>query len=258
MTVRSGSNANCILIKQNNYGILIDAGVGIRTLNSALKSAGLDIDRIAAIFITHEHSDHIKGLETILKYKNIPLFANEATLKAIGQRLYFDPSLGHILPTGGTAACPDMEVRSFRTPHDSIESVGYTVTDGIKKFSLATDLGVMTKEVFGEINGSNTLVLESNYDENMLKYGPYPPMLKKRISSELGHLSNKDCGKFAAMLAKNGTEKIILGHLSQNNNTPETAYITVFNSLADKGVKPGSDILLYTASRVEASPIFEV
>lgn len=258
MTIRSGSNANCILVKQKNYGILIDAGVGIRTLNSALKSEDLDIDRIAAIFITHEHSDHIKGLETILKNRNIPLFANEATLSAISDRLYFEPKSAHILPTGSTAACPDMEVKSFRTPHDAIESVGYTVTDGVRKFSLATDLGVMTKEVFAAIGKSHALVLESNYDPHMLQYGPYPMMLKKRIFSERGHLSNEDCAKFAAILATHGTEKIILGHLSQNNNTPELAYKSTAQALIEKDIRVNSDVLLYTASRMEASPIFEV
>ncbi len=258
MTVRSGSNANCILVKQKNYGILIDAGAGIRTLNAALKAADLDIDRIAAIFITHEHSDHIKGLETILKNRNIPLFANEATMSAITERLYFEPRCAQILPTGATAACPDLEVKSFRTPHDSVESVGYTVTDGIRKFSLATDLGVMTKEVFASIGKSHALVLESNYDPYMLQYGPYPAMLKRRISSERGHLSNDDCAKFAAILAAHGTEKIILGHLSQNNNTPELAYKATAQALIENDIKVNSDVLLYTASRTEASPIFEV
>ncbi len=258
MSVRSGSNANCILVKQNNYGILIDAGAGIRTLNAALKAAELSIDRIAAIFITHEHSDHIKGLETILKYKRIPIFANEATLSAVNERVYIPTGCGQVLPTGAVAACPDMEVKSFRTPHDAVESVGYCVTNGTKKFSLATDLGVMTKEVFAAIGKSHALVLESNYDPHMLEYGPYPPMLKRRISSERGHLSNGDCAKFAAILASHGTEKIILGHLSQNNNTPLLAYNATANALTESGIGVNSDVMLFTASRTEASPLFEV
>lgn len=258
MTVRSGSSANCVLIKQGGYCILIDNGVGIRALTAALKTADLDSERIAAVFITHEHSDHIKGLENLLKGRSIPIFGNENTLNAVACRLCIDTDCFHILPTGATASCPDLQVTSFRTPHDSVESVGYTVTDGKRKFSLATDIGVVTKEVAAAIIGSDTVVLESNYDEQMLRNGIYPPYLKERILSNVGHLSNASCAKFAPMLVQRGTKRIILGHLSQNNNTPDLAYKSALNGLEQSGITAGKDVELYTASRDEASILFEV
>lgn len=258
MTIRSGSSANCILIKQYGYGVLIDAGIGIRTLSCALKAVDFDIDRIAAIFITHEHSDHVKGLETILKYKKIPVFGNKATLDAVWRKYDIKTAELTDMPTGSSAACPDLKITSFRTPHDSVESVGYTVTDGVKKFSLATDIGIMTKEVATAIVGSDAVVLESNYDEYMLKNGVYPPILKERILSKTGHLSNDDCAKFAPLLVERGTKRIILGHLSQNNNTPDLAYRTTADALENNGMIIGRDVSLSAASRTEASPLFEV
>ncbi len=258
MTIRSGSSANCILIKNSTYGILIDCGVGVRTLNCALKAVGLDASRIAAIFITHEHSDHVKGLETVLKYHNIPVFGNEATLNAARCRYDINDETFVVLPSGASAACPDMKVTSFRTPHDSAESVGYTVTDGVKKFSVATDMGIMTKEVACAIVGSDTVVIESNYDEFMLKNGIYPPALKSRILSQTGHLSNDDCARFSPLLVERGTKRIILGHLSQNNNTPDLAYAATEKVLKEKGIEVGRDVFLSAASRYEASALYEV
>ena len=178
MTIRSGSNANCVYIKKDGYGILIDAGVGPRILAGALRCAGSDISRIAAIFITHEHIDHIRGLETITNRYHIPVFANEATLYAIEARFPgIDSSVFYALPTGANAVCPDT---SFKTPHDAVESVGYSVTDGRRTVSVATDLGVMTQTVLNQILTSDAVVLESNYDTDMLVHGAYHPSLKKR------------------------------------------------------------------------------
>ena len=258
MTIRSGSSANCILIKNKGYGVLIDCGVGIRTLNASLKAAGLDASKIAAIFVTHEHSDHVKGLETVLKYASIPVFGNEATLNAMRCNCMMDDKTFTVLPTGASAACPDLKITSFRTPHDSAESVGYTVTDGVKKFSVATDMGMMTREVGEAIVGSDAVVLESNYDEYMLRNGIYPPYLKSRILSRTGHLSNDDCAKFAPLLVQHGTKRIILGHLSQNNNTPEIALSVTKKALENKGIEIGKDVMLSAASRIDASPIYEV
>lgn len=259
MTIRSGSNANCIYINNGNYGILIDAGAGIRTVQSALKEADTDLSHIAAIFITHEHIDHIRGLSTITKRYPIPVFANAATCDAIHDRLPdVDTGLFIELPTGRDAVCPDLKVTSYKTSHDAVESVGYTVTDGKRRISVATDLGVVTQTVLEHIRCSDAVILESNYDETMLKNGIYPPMLKRRILSAHGHLSNEDCAVTATALAAGGTKRLILGHLSQNNNLPMLAYNTTLAALDNSNIKVGSDVLLSVASREACSEYMEV
>lgn len=259
MTIRSGSNANCIYINNGNYGILIDAGAGIRTVQAALNEADCDIKRMAAIFITHEHIDHIRGLASITKKYRIPIFANASTCEAIGDRLPdVDPELFMQMPTGYHATCTDLKVTSYKTSHDAVESVGYTVTDGRRRISIATDLGVVTQTVLEHIRCSDAIVLESNYDENMLRNGEYPPMLKQRILSAHGHLSNVDCAVTATALAEGGTKRLILGHLSQNNNLPTLAYNTTLEALENSNIKVGRDVLLSVASRDVCSEFMEV
>jgi phosphoribosyl 1,2-cyclic phosphodiesterase len=259
MTIRSGSNANCIYISNGNYGILMDAGVGIRNVQAALKKIDTDLSHIAAIFITHEHIDHIRGLSTITKKYKIPIFANAATCDAIHDRLPdVDCGLFVELPTGRDAVCPDLKVTSYKTSHDAIESVGYTVTDGKRRISIATDLGVVTQTVLEHVRCSDAIILESNYDENMLKNGIYPPTLKQRILSSHGHLSNDDCAITATALVAGGTKRLILGHLSENNNLPMLAYNTTLTALENNNIKVGRDVLLSVASREICSEYMEV
>lgn len=259
MTIRSGSNANCIYINNGNYGILIDAGVGIRTLQASLKQVETDLSHIAAIFITHEHIDHIRGLATITKKYRIPIFANAATCDAIHDRLPdVDYGLFVEMPTGRDAVCPDLKITSYKTSHDAVESVGYTITDGKGRISIATDLGVVTQTVLEHIRCSDAILLESNYDENMLKNGIYPPMLKHRILSSHGHLSNDDCAITATALASGGTKRLVLGHLSENNNLPALAYNTTLTELENNNIKVGRDVLLSVASREICSEYMEV
>ena len=259
MTIRSGSKANCIYIKNGNYGILIDAGVGVRSLQKILQDVDSDISRVAAIFITHEHIDHIQGLATVTKNRQIPIFANSATLEAIYHKFpMIDERLFIEMPTGRDAVCPDLKVTSFKTSHDAVESVGYTITDGKKRISVATDLGVMTPTVLEHIRCSDTVILESNYDENMLKNGEYPPSLKQRILSSRGHLSNSDCAVTATVLAEGGTRRLILGHLSQNNNIPKLAYNTTLEALKNSQISVGKDVQLLVAPYDFCSDLMEV
>lgn len=259
MTIRSGSNANCVYIRNNNYGILIDAGAGPRILTACLRDAGTDLSRIAAVFVTHEHIDHIRGLETVANRYHIPVFANEATLSAVLERFpNIDTGVFNVLPTGAVAVCPDMKVESFKTSHDAAESVGYRITDGRGTVSVATDLGVMTPEVLRHISESDAVVLESNYDKNMLVNGAYHPALKRRILSELGHLSNDDCAATALQLLQSGTKTLLLAHLSENNNMPDIAYRTTQRTLEGAGAKIGADVTLLCAPRGEPSACISV
>ncbi len=259
MTIRSGSNANCIYIDNGSYSILIDAGAGIKTIQGALAGIGTSINKIAAIFITHEHIDHIRGLSALVRKANIPIFANDITCQAIIGRLP-ELCLDRFveLPTGSSAVCSDLKVTSFRTSHDAAESVGYTITDGKRRISVATDLGVVTPTVLEHIRCSDLVLLESNYDEMMLKNGEYPAKLKHRILSEQGHLSNHSCAVTATVLAEGGTRRLVLGHLSQNNNIPRLAYNTTLSALEENHIQVGRDVLLSVASREACSELMEV
>ena len=224
ISLYSGSKGNCTYFKCGDDEILIDAGRSFRALTTALNSIGGNIERIKAIFITHEHSDHISALEMLSKKINIPIHITEdSAKKLISTTSYaknniichsplYEEQIGGIL------------VRSFPTPHDSDMSVGYTITlpDG-KKIGYATDIGHITPTIRENLLGSAAVVLESNHDINMLRDGPYPAWLKVRIESAIGHLSNRDCAAFIPELIASGTKDIMLAHLSGENNTPDIA-----------------------------------
>lgn len=258
-TIQSGSSGNTTYIGHNDYGILIDAGGSYRTIISALKGAGTDIKRIAAIFITHEHSDHIKALPRILNKNKIPVFANKNTLRSIMAACPFkDEKLFFEMETGKSAGGGDIVVTSFKTPHDSVESVGYTISAGGNYISVVTDIGCITETIVENIHKSKLVLIESNHDREMLVTGNYPHFLKRRILSDNGHLSNEDCAQMALKLVKSGVESIVLGHLSDQNNTPDKAFDTNANLLEQNDIKIGKDIKLTTAPRLSPSEVFDV
>ncbi len=227
----SSSKGNCTYIGSKEQGILVDDGVSYSRLCGALELNGLSPDCIKGIFITHEHSDHVKGLSVLTKKKRIPVYAQAHTLQAL---LDTGCIHGSCYEMKGCVEICGMRIRCFSTMHDTSESCGYTVEfeDG-KKCAVCTDLGKVTETVEENLIGADAVLLEANYDIEMLRNGPYPYYLKTRIFSSDGHLSNDDSGKFAAKLVKNGTTRIILGHLSQENNTPELASETVMRHLTD-------------------------
>ncbi len=238
-TLYSGSSGNAVYVRSDDAEILIDAGVSARAVENGLKSIGTSLNNIQAIFVTHEHSDHTRGLEVISKKYHIPTHMTDPSARA----LIRDPkaSLLHDLylhPTDFTVRFGSTTVRAFPTPHDSAAAVGYSVeyrsTDGeTEKFALATDIGCVTDTILNELSGADSVVIEANHDVEMLLSGPYPYHLKRRILSDKGHLSNENSAKLAEYLAKNGTKHFVLGHLSKENNYPPTAEATVRAALRD-------------------------
>lgn len=224
VSLYSGSKGNCTYIRCGEDEILIDAGRSLRALASALSGIGSDLARIKAIFITHEHSDHVSALEMLSKKYRIPIHITEgsskkvlATTSYVKNNLVCHPPL-YEETVGG------LTVRSFPTPHDSDMSVGYTIQlPSGEKIGYATDIGYITDTIRENLLGSAAVVLESNHDIRMLHHGPYPAWLKTRIESSHGHLSNVDCSAFLPELIASGTKDILLAHLSAENNTPETA-----------------------------------
>ena len=219
----SSSKGNSTFIGEPGGGILIDAGVAFKKLISALADSGLSLASIKGIFITHSHSDHVKGLKMLTKKTGLPVFGQRETLEELISGEMIAPAC-EVYELDSPAAAADMEISCFDTPHDTVRSCGYRVktSDG-RVCAVCTDLGYVTDTVRENLNGCNLVLLESNYDEKMLASGPYPYYLKERIRSKRGHLSNTDCSMQSAELIRQGTTHIILGHLSQEYNTPYMA-----------------------------------
>ena len=237
----SGSGGNSVFIRVGKSAILIDAGKSARALCRALVEIGEDIKNIDAIFITHEHSDHISALEVLSKKNEIPIYMTEVSAKRfdecpdspVHKNLYrcgieFSQQIG------------EMTVRSFRTPHDSRMSVGYRIEfDNCgQRYSLglATDIGYVSESIRENLLGCDALIIESNHDEEMLMTGPYPRELKLRVASKRGHLSNRECSEFAMELADRGAYAFMLAHLSKENNLPDLAYEEISRALSGRGV----------------------
>ncbi len=232
-TLYSSSKGNCTYMSDGHTDILIDAGKSYKQLCRSLSSLGKSIDDIRAIFITHEHTDHIKSLDMICKHTDIPIHIT-STCASSGR---FDGMENVVVHN--TRYCEDVgsiHIQSFPTPHDSYGSVGYTVAlDGVK-VGLATDIGHMTGAIFDSLASCSALILESNHDVDMLKHGPYPYNIKQRILSDRGHLSNDMCAETIPFLAAKGVKSILLAHLSEENNTPELALYTARSALEKNGI----------------------
>lgn len=233
----SGSSGNCTYVESDGTSILIDAGVSTRAICNALKEIGSDIGKIAAIFITHEHSDHIKGLKTMLKKYNIPVYANSGTINGILKSMEIADDSFVELKTGGTAEIEGICVSSFCTSHDSAESVGYRIhTPDGKRIAIATDLGYVSDTVMSGLCECDVVMIESNHDVGMLQNGRYPYYLKRRIMSKTGHLSNEACSDILPGLCANGTRHFVLAHLSRENNIPSLALETAVSAMKVFGV----------------------
>lgn len=240
-TLASGSSGNSTYISTSDGDILIDAGISCKAIFSALENVGGDVKKIRAVAVTHTHTDHIKGLKTFLSKTKIPLIASSQTLETLASQNLIPENIKTICAEQNMAVFGDISVEFFKTSHDSLGSGGYIVNlpDG-RKTAVCTDLGIMTDDIRKMLYGCETVLLESNHDIEMLKHGPYPAQLKLRIMSDEGHLSNNACAAELPSLLKSGTTRIILGHLSQENNTPmlassaSTAILTAAGAVAEK------------------------
>lgn len=242
LTLYSGSGGNAAYIEAGGAKILIDAGKSCRTLVTSLHGIGVDVDELDAIFITHEHSDHVSALETLTKKHKIPIHITKKSAERFADDRY--GSINECIVTHETVfevCLRDAVVRSFETPHDSRMSVGYRIdfceNGEAHSVGLATDLGYVTTTVAEALTGCEALILESNHDIEMLKEGSYPADLKKRILSRGGHLSNPDSARFAAYLVEKGARKFILAHISAENNDPNIALDEFLSAVADPTVK---------------------
>ena len=254
----SGSTGNSLYIENENTKILVDAGVSAKKIIDALTSLSVNIEEIDAIIITHEHSDHIKGLGTLSNKFDIPVFANKKTWDAMSKESNKISSKKHFyFNNSETFEIKDLKIYPFDIPHDAANPCGFNIYNKSTKLSIATDLGHINNTILDNLEGSSFIMLESNYEPEVLKCCSYPYYLKTRIAGPNGHLSNNLAGKTIASLINSGLKEVILGHLSKESNFPELAYKTVLSELQESKFSD-NQIKIGIASRTEPGPLVEV
>lgn len=236
-TLFSGSSGNSTLIKTDTTAVLIDAGRNCKAVCEALEKLGMTLDDISAVFVTHEHSDHISALDVMMRKRAIPIHVTEPSARELckkqssAQCAVIHKELSYTVRVG------DLTLTSFPLPHDSAAHVGYVARcDDGDCAGVATDMGYPTQLCFDRLKCCRQAVIEANHDRNMLINGPYPRYLKERIMSKRGHLSNNDCAELITGLCECGMEKVMLAHLSQDNNTPDKARDTIYQCLESYGM----------------------
>ena len=240
----SGSKGNCYYIGTAAEGVLIDAGRNCKQIELAMEANGLSMKSVGAVFVTHEHIDHCAALKVLVKKHALPVYASRGTLQELQHRDRL-PAGAKTAVITGELALGNMRVERFDTSHDAAESCCYRVTapDG-KVAMIATDLGFVSEPIRAALERCDFVVLESNHDVDMLRTGPYPYPLKRRILSDIGHLSNDACAVELAQLVGSGTCRLMLGHLSEQNNTPQLALRTAVAELGRAGMKFKGDYTL--------------
>lgn len=251
-TLASSSGGNCTLIQSGSTAVLLDAGISCRKITQRLRTCGLSAGELSGILVTHEHTDHIAGLQVLLKGRHIPIYASEGTCNALAFR---QPELAShlmVVPAGSYFELDNLTVTSFPTSHDAAQSVGYTISNGTHTAALATDLGQVTDYVERVVTGADLVLLEANHDIDLVRNGPYPRRLQERILGRQGHLCNEAAADFAIKLAQKGTQRFVLSHLSRDNNRPELALSTVRRALEEQKLRAQ----VCVAPRDELSPVF--
>lgn len=260
ISLASGSSGNCYYIGTEDYGILIDAGIAARTIKKRLKEANISLETIRAVFITHDHADHIKGVGGLGEKLHIPIYATARIHEGINRSYCMTEKLqtsARFLEKRQPMQLEDFRIESFEVPHDGTDNVGYCIEIDNKTFAFLTDLGEITPDAASYIRKANYLILEANYDEEMLRMGKYPAYLKERIASNTGHMSNLDTANFLAENITENLKHVWLCHLSKDNNHPELACKTVEWKLRERGIIVGKDIQLCALKRTTPSELYE-
>jgi len=256
MSFSSGSCGNCYYLGNESHGLLIDAGVSLRSLKRTLTGHGMNYDSFGQVLVTHDHMDHVRNLNSYCKRLSKPVWATSRLLSSGGiMASQYIQTCKHPLEEGKWNEVDGFLVRYFEVPHDATQTVGYAIMADGHKFVLMTDMGRMTDEAAGLARQADTMVVEANYDMDMLMGGPYPHDLKMRICQGHGHLSNDECADAIRRVWHPGLKNIFLCHLSEHNNTPSLAYEAAERALSDVGVGKGN-VNLCALPRTTPSQLF--
>lgn len=233
----SGSTGNSLIVENEHVKLLVDAGLSAKRVEQLLQEQGTSGKEVNGLLITHEHSDHIKGVGAVARKFDLPIYANEKTWEALNKQIgEIAEENKRVMNSGDMLDFGTLKVESYGISHDAAEPVGYCFYDGEQKLSLATDLGYVSKKVKEKIADSDVLILESNHDVDMLRVGRYPWDIKRRILSDLGHLSNEAAGVALKELLCGKLKRVYLAHLSREHNMMDLARLTVNNILEEEGV----------------------
>lgn len=258
MSLSSGSCGNCYYLGTEHGAVLIDAGVSLRRLKKVFMEYGMETEDFAAVLVTHDHLDHIRHLGSFCKRLHKPVYTTSVIHHALARHTFTAPTIGpyrNVLKENEWNEVAGMKVRFFVVPHDATQTVGYAIEVGGRKFVIMTDVGRMTDEAVEYARQADTVVIESNYDMDMLLQGPYTYELKMRIVQGCGHLSNDECASAIKRFWHPGLKNIFLCHLSENNNTHELAYQASLEALNSLGVEKGT-VALRCLPRQHPSQMF--
>ncbi len=248
--LESGSKGNSYLIEAGGTCLLVDLGISLKSLTEHLKVYGKTPPDIGGVVITHEHTDHTKGVGALVRKYKIPVFASRGTWRAMYKNVApIDDECIKVITTEEEFQVGAISVKAFPISHDAAQPVGYNFSFMNKKISVATDTGCVDTGLVKAVMGADVALIEANHDENMLLMGKYSLYLKQRIKSEIGHLSNKDAGYLSVSLIKGGTKTLLIGHLSEENNYPDLAYLTVKNIIEENGFKEGEEFSLKVVTK---------
>lgn len=257
----SGSSGNCFYLGTERCGLLIDAGIAARTIKKHLKEVGIDIEKLRGVLVTHDHADHIKALGSLGEKLHIPIYTTSLVHQGIARSYCMTERLitsARTIEKEQPFELGDFCIECFEVPHDGTDNVGYCIQIGQTTFTFLTDLGEITPTAARYIDRANYLIIEANYDTDMLHMGPYPRHLKERIASSTGHMSNADTARYLAHHLPPHVHHIWLCHLSKDNNHPELALKTVELALRDQGILLGKELEVTALKRTTPSPLYEL
>ena len=268
LSLSSGSSGNCYYLGTDQHAILIDAGIPVRTIRKYLGENNLDFDKVMALLVTHDHTDHIRSVGNLgERYNKIPVYStkyvHEGMEKNFGMEKKLTNASRRVIEPQKPFYIPGTQFRiiAFSVPHDSEDNVGYYIeyVEGkdVVRFCLATDIGRVTSDIRHYLSLADHIVVESNHDIDMLMNGPYPKRLKERVRGEGGHLSNKECAELIHDIWHPGIKHIFLCHLSAENNDPDLAYRTAARALQSEGVRVGEDVVLSVLNRNSPSLVYD-
>ncbi|HJV45397.1 MAG TPA: MBL fold metallo-hydrolase [Bacillota bacterium] len=255
----SGSTGNSIYVETKQTRVLIDAGLSGKQIESKLQEVGVDPKSLDAILVTHEHTDHIKGVGVLARRYQLPVYTHEKTWRELDTLIGEVPEEQRCLfEDGEVKHFGDLAIESFAISHDAAFPMGFCFYEGEKKLTLATDLGYVSQRIKDTVSGADAYIFESNHDVEMLRMGHYPWNIKRRILSDVGHLSNEDSASALSDMISGKGERIYLSHLSKDNNMTELARLTVKNILEESGYVVDKDVRLFDTSPIKPTSMDEI